>query len=137
MPPSERIPISVVPPPISTIIEPAASSIGKPAPKAAAIGSSIKCTLAAPAANAESKIALRSTWVEPPGTQITTRGGTKDRPSVAFLINIPSIRSVITKSAITPSLIGRTISILRGARPCIFFASVPTAMILLLLPAPD
>ena len=33
--------ISLVPPPISTIIDPVASEIGKPAPIAAAIGSSI------------------------------------------------------------------------------------------------
>jgi len=35
-------------------MEPVASEIGKPAPIAAAIGSSINCTLRAPAANAES-----------------------------------------------------------------------------------
>ena len=46
--------ISVVPPPISTTIEPVASEIGSPAPMAAAIGSSINCTFLAPAAKAES-----------------------------------------------------------------------------------
>ena len=45
---------SVVPPPTSTTMEPVGSSIGKPAPMAAAIGSSIKFTEAAPAACAES-----------------------------------------------------------------------------------
>ena len=44
--------ISLVPPPISIIIEPVASEIGSPAPIAAAIGSSINCTLRAPAASA-------------------------------------------------------------------------------------
>ena len=53
-PPKDITAISVVPPPTSTIIEPVASEIGRPAPIAAAIGSSISCTLLAPAANAES-----------------------------------------------------------------------------------
>jgi hypothetical protein len=49
MPPSEMTPTSVVPPPMSTTIEPVASSTGRPAPIAAAIGSSISSTLRAPA----------------------------------------------------------------------------------------
>ena len=40
-PPKDITAISVVPPPISTTIEPVASEIGRPAPIAAAIGSSI------------------------------------------------------------------------------------------------
>ena len=40
-PPNDITAISVVPPPISTTIEPVASEIGRPAPIAAAIGSSI------------------------------------------------------------------------------------------------
>ena len=46
---SDKIAISVVPPPISTTIDPHASSTGRPAPNAAAIGSSIKKTSLAPA----------------------------------------------------------------------------------------
>jgi hypothetical protein len=46
---SDRIAISVVPPPISTTIEPLASSTDNPAPMAAAIGSSIRRTSRAPA----------------------------------------------------------------------------------------
>ena len=42
MPPSEMTPTSVVPPPTSTTIEPVASDTGRPAPIAAAIGSSIR-----------------------------------------------------------------------------------------------
>ena len=38
-----------------------------------------------------------------------------------------SIRSVISKSAITPSLRGRTATMLPGVRPIIFLASAPTA----------
>ena len=49
IPPSEITAISVVPPPISTTILPVASSTGKPAPIAAAIGSSIKKASLAPA----------------------------------------------------------------------------------------
>ena len=50
IPPSEITAISVVPPPISTTIFPVGSWIGRPAPIAAAIGSSIMYTLRAPAA---------------------------------------------------------------------------------------
>ncbi len=38
-----------------------------------------------------------------------------------------SMRSVISKSAMTPSLRGRTATMLPGVRPIIFFASEPTA----------
>ena len=62
----------MVPPPISTTIEPDASVTGKFAPIAAAIGSSIRYTLLAPAASADSCIALLSTAVAPDGTHITT-----------------------------------------------------------------
>jgi hypothetical protein len=46
---------------MSTTIEPAASETGRPDPIAAAIGSSIKNTCDAPAPNADSRIARRST----------------------------------------------------------------------------
>ena len=62
---------SVVPPPISTIIDPVGSATGSPAPIAAATGSSIRNTLLAPAASADSLIALLSTFVAPVGTHIT------------------------------------------------------------------
>ena len=71
---SDKIAISVVPPPISTTIEPTASSTGKPAPSAAAIGSSIRNTSRAPALNADSLIARFSTSVAVQGTQTNTRG---------------------------------------------------------------
>ena len=54
-------PLRVVPPPISITIEPIAVETGKFAPIAAAIGSSIKYTSRAPAPNADSLIARRST----------------------------------------------------------------------------
>ncbi len=49
MPPSEMTATSVVPPPMSTIMEPAGSWIGSPTPIAAAIGSSIVNARRAPA----------------------------------------------------------------------------------------
>ena len=52
--PSDRIATSVVPPPISTTIEPEGSVTGNEAPIAAAIGSSIRKTRRAPAASADS-----------------------------------------------------------------------------------
>ncbi len=50
MPPSARIATSVVPPPMSTTIDPDGWFTGRPAPIAAAIGSLMMCTLRAPAA---------------------------------------------------------------------------------------
>ena len=52
---------SVVPPPMSTTMDPVGSVTGRPAPIAAAIGSSIRNTRRAPALSADSWMALRST----------------------------------------------------------------------------
>ena len=125
---NERIAISVVPPPISTTIEPTASSTGKPAPIAAAIGSSIKNTSRAPALKADSLIARFSTSVAVQGTQIRTRGlgGTK-LSECTLRMKCCNIFSVTWKSAITPSLSGRIAVIFPGVRPSIRFASTPTA----------
>ena len=134
MPPSEITPTSVVPPPMSTTIEPVASSTGRPAPMAAAIGSSISSTRRAPAPRADSLMARRSTWVEPHGTQMTMRGlELKKRLGLTFLMNCLSICSVTVKSAITPSFIGRMAWIEPGVRPSIFLASRPTARMVFLL----
>ena len=73
-PPNDKTATSVVPPPISTTMDPVGSATGSPAPIAAATGSSIKNTLLAPAASADSRIARLSTFVEPEGTQITICG---------------------------------------------------------------
>ena len=119
--------ISLVPPPISTTIEPVASDIGKFAPIAAAIGSSINWTLLAPAASALSWIAFLSTGVEPVGTQIKILGFAKVLPLWTFLIKCLIISSVTIKSAITPSLKGLIAWIFPGVLPSIVFASSPTA----------
>jgi hypothetical protein len=82
-----------------------------PAPIAAAIGSSIRNTSRAPAASADSLIARRSTWVEPQGTQTSTRGlGRRKRDLCTLRMKCLSISSVVVKSAITPSFIGRTVA---------------------------
>ena len=65
---------SVVPPPMSTTIEPVGSWIGSPAPIAAAIGSSMRYACRAPADMVASKTARFSTSVTPDGTHTTTRG---------------------------------------------------------------
>ena len=133
MPPSEMTPTSVVPPPMSTTIEPVASATGRPAPIAAAIGSSIRYTCDAPAPSADSRIARRSTWVEPQGTQMMMRGlGENRRESCTFLMNCFSICSVTVKSAITPSFIGRMAAMLPGVLPSICLASRPTAWMVFL-----
>ena len=61
IPPSEMTATSVVPPPMSTIMFPVGSAIGRPAPIAAAIGSSIRYAWRAPAERVASSTARRST----------------------------------------------------------------------------
>jgi hypothetical protein len=66
--------MSVVPPPISTTIDPTDSLIGSDKPIAAAIGSSTINTFLAPAATAASFTAFSSTAETSDGTPTTTRG---------------------------------------------------------------
>ena len=70
--------ISVVPPPISTIMLPVGPAIGTLAPIAAAIGSSIRKARLAPAWTAASCTARFSTLVIPAGMQIMTSGRNMD-----------------------------------------------------------
>ena len=121
--------MSVVPPPMSTIMLPDASVIGMPAPIAAAIASSIRWTSLAFARIALSRTARRSTWVISVGTPMTTRGRSRPLRLCAFLMKCVSIFSAASKSAITPSFIGLMAVMLPGVRPSISFASVPTASI--------
>ncbi len=76
MPASEMTATSVVPPPMSTTMLPLGSVIGRPAPIAAAIGSSMRKTSRAPALSALSLTARFSTSVIPKGTQMMMRGFT-------------------------------------------------------------
>ena len=75
MPESESTATSVVPPPMSTTIEPVGSWIGRPAPMAAAIGSYISPTRRAEALRQESLIARRSTAVAPDGRRLAKQEG--------------------------------------------------------------
>ena len=77
IPPSEMTATSVVPPPTSTTMWPRGSSIGSPAPIAAASGSSMSWTCRAPALSDASTTARCSTSVTPDGTHITRRGRDK------------------------------------------------------------
>ena len=59
------------------------------------MGSGTMSTLRAPAPSADSLMARRSTWVEPKGTQTSTRGlGLKKRLPCTFLMKYCSIFSV-------------------------------------------
>src|SRR5262245_42895855 len=127
MPPSDSTPTSVVPPPMSTTMEPVGSVTGRPAPIAAAIGSSISQTLRAPALSAASRIARRSTGVEPDGTQMIICGLAKRRRLCTLRMKCLIISSATSKSAMTPSRKGRMAVMLAGVRPSISFASSPTA----------
>jgi hypothetical protein len=107
MPPSDSTATSVVPPPTSTTIEPVGSVTGRPAPIAAAIGSSIRKACLAPALSADSRIARRSTAVAPEGTQTMICGAEKLRRLSALRMKCLIISSVTSKSAMTPSRSGR------------------------------
>jgi hypothetical protein len=115
-----------VPPPTSTTIRPTGSSIGTPAPIAAANGSSIRCTSRAPADRDASSMARRSTSVIPDGAHITSRGRAH-RVATTLARNWRNICSVTSKSAMTPWRSGRIAEIDAGVRPIICCASVPTA----------
>ena len=126
---SEITPTSVVPPPMSTTIDPNGSATGRPAPIAAAIGSSISETRSAPALVTASRIARRSTDVAPEGTQITTSGPRERRlgPPCALRMKCLIISSATSRSAITPARSGRMVFKLSGVLPSISLASSPTA----------
>ena len=77
--------------------------------------------------SAESLTARFSTWVTSEGIPITMRGRTSVERLWARWMKCESIFSVISKSAITPSFIGRMATMLPGVRPSISLASRPTA----------
>ena len=95
MPPSESTAMSVVPPPMSMIMEPTGSLTGRRMPMADAIGSSMMYTSRAPADFAASYTARISTLVMPDGTPTTTLGR-KNFFEIfsAFAIRYDSISSV-------------------------------------------
>ena len=71
--------------------------------------------------------ALCSTPVMPLGTATTMRGLAIRVLRCTFWMKYLSMRSVTSKSAITPSLSGLTATMLPGVRPIIRLASTPTA----------
>ena len=127
MPLSAITAISVVPPPMSTIMLPTGSETWSPIPMAAAIGSSISITWRAPAFWAASLTARRSTSVIPEGTQITIRPMDDIQPGLMRRMKPRISASATEKSAITPSLSGRMVSMSLCVRSCIRSASVPMA----------
>ena len=62
---------------------------------------------------------------------MTTRGRTIFRRLCTFAMKCRSIASVISKSAMTPSLSGRMATMLPGVRPSMRLASSPTESTLL------
>ncbi len=133
MPPSDIRATSVVPPPMSRTMFPLGLVISIPAPSAAATGSSIKNHSLAPALRTASSTARFSTEVVFEGTQTMTRGLNKGLLPQTLWMKCLSMRSVISKSAITPSRKGRTAIICPGVRPIMRRASSPIAKIRLLL----
>jgi hypothetical protein len=130
MPDRAMTAISVVPPPMSITMLPVGVSTGSPTPIAAAMGSATMNTSFAPAPSAESRTARRSTSVIPEGTHTMTRGFTLNTWfSMIRVRKYRSIFSVTSKSAMTPSFIGRTARIPSGVRPSMRLASSPTPLI--------
>src|SRR5690606_27309335 len=129
MPPSEMTATSVVPPPMSTTMLPVGSHTGRSAPMAAANGSSIVWASRAPACSVASSTARCSTAVTPDGTHTITFGRreNKRRFLSALLMKYLIMVAVVSKSAMTPSFIGRIARMLPGVRPIIRLASSPTA----------
>ena len=124
MPPSDITATSDVPPPMSTIMEPVGSATGRPAPIAAAIGSSMMFTRFAFAFSAASLTARLSTAVTPDGMQMITLAFVPGKePFSALWMNSWSIVVVTSKSAITPSFRGRTATIEPGVLPITSLAS--------------
>ena len=72
--------------------------------------------------------------VMPDGTQMTMRGLTRVWRLWARLMKWRIIASVTSKSAMTPSFMGRMATMLPGVRPSISLASLPTATTRLVLP---
>ena len=126
--PNDKTAISVVPPPISIIILPFGSLIGIPAPIAAALACSKRNIVLAPACSQLSLTARLSTSVIPVGIPIAILGLTKVFLLCTLFMKYLIIFSTISKSAITPSLIGFIAAIGPGTLPSILFASFPTAI---------
>ena len=127
--------ISVVPPPISTIMFPLGCLMSIPMPIAAAMGSWMRYTSFPLTRSADSRTARISTSVIPEGIQITIlrEGVTSLRFKVGtLLMSILIICSEALKSAITPSLSGRMVLMFSWVLPCIILASWPMAITLLL-----
>ena len=101
--------------------------MGIPAPIAAAMGSAIKPARLAPAERTDWRMARFSTGVAPWGTQTMILGFEKLDLRCTFRMKCLIISSATSKSAITPSRMGRMASMLPGVRPSISFASSPTA----------
>ena len=128
IPPRQMTATSVVPPPMSTMSDPVGSLTGRPAPIAAAIGSSMSRAQRAPALIVASRTARFSTSVTPDGMPTSTRGrGMRAYRSCTFWMKYRIICSVTSKSLITPSRRGRMATMLAGVRPTIRFASAPMA----------
>ena len=64
---------------------------------------------------------------------MTTRGRTKKPPPMALWINSVSMLVVTSKSAMTPSFSGRTVTMEPGVRPMTSLASWPTHLTLSVL----
>ena len=90
-------------------------------------------TRLAPACSAASRTARRSTAVTPEGMQMTTLGREKKPLPMALWMNSVSMLVVTSKSAMTPSFKGRTVTMEPGVRPMTSLASWPTHLTLSVL----
>ena len=119
---------SVVPPPMSTTKPPEPPLRSKPAPAAAATGSSISRTLYLGRRTLSAAITdLRSTSVAPAGTQTKAPGRSGPCRRRALRMNACSMAAVASRSAITPSRSGCSTSMPCGSLSAKASAAFPTA----------
>jgi hypothetical protein len=126
IPPIETTAISDRAPPMSTMRLPTGSWIGRPAPIAAASGSSTSVTPLPPARLTASSRARRSTGGVPVATVIKTRGF-GNRPGADRRITTSRKRWVTSNSVIEPLRSGRIPTTSLAPPPMICHACSPTA----------
>ena len=121
---------SVVEPPMHTSSEPRGSSMGTPAPSAAATQERTMALLRAPAVRTASSRAACSTRVQPWDIDTTSRFFSSAR-RLPSAFSASRCKSAVVSSMLptAPSLMGLSSATSLGVRPSIWRASRPTARI--------
>lgn len=127
MPPWLITATSTVPAPMSTSIPPRALMTFIPAPIAAAMGSSHKSTVEAPASKIASSTARRSDSLAPKGILARILGRRKVEVSSPPSRKVPTRSEACSMLAMVPPRMGLIADMLAGVLPIMRLASAPTA----------